>query len=194
MQSVHIPACEARSVEISNGSRVSIVCPMGEQVADLIAFNLHDPAEYLSVSHTRNMLWRLYLEVGDRLMSNRREPLLEIVRDDVGSHDLLCVACDEKRYLLDYGVAGHANCAANFRAALRARDWPAEWLPDPINVFQNAPIREDLSQTILPSLAKPGDRIVLRALKDLLAIVSACPQDKAATNGYVPKPIDLIVE
>lgn len=65
---------------------------------------------------------------------------------------------------------------------------------DPINVFQNAPITPDLSQTILPSKAKPGDRLVLRAIKDLLLLVSACPQDQAATNNYVPKPIDLIVE
>ena len=191
---IHIPAREARAVEARAGSEVSIVAPAGEQVADLIAFSLRDPGEYLSVSHTRNMLWRLYLKVGDRLMSNRREPLLQIVRDDVGTHDLLCVACDDKRYLLDYGVADHPNCAANFRAVLEERGLPSAWLPDPINVFQNAPIAPDLTQTILPSKAKPGDRFVLKALKDLLVLVSACPQDQAATNNYIPKPIDLIVE
>jgi len=193
-QTVHIPAGEARVVETRVGSRVSIVCPLGEQVADLIGFCLQDPAEYLSVSHTRNMLWRLYLRVGDFLVSNRREPLLEILRDDVGKHDLLCVACDEKRYSLDYGISGHRSCAENFRTVLQERAWPTTWLPDPINVFQNAPIDRDLTQAILPSVAKPGDRLVLRAMKELLLVVSACPQDQAATNGYVPKPIDLIVE
>lgn len=191
---VHIPAREARGVEVAAGAEVSIVCPQGEQVADLIGFSLGDASEYLSVSHTRNMLWRLYLKPGDRLVSNRREPLLEILRDDVGTHDLLCVACDDKRYLLDYGVAGHPNCAGNFRSVLRERGRPDVWLPDPINVFQNAPIGPDRTLTIAPNIAKPGDRLVLRAIKDLLLLISACPQDLAPTNNFVPKRIDVIVD
>lgn len=193
-QTLRIPAREARAVEAAAGSEISIVCPQGEQVADLIGFSLHNPAEYLSVSHTRNMLWRLYLRPGDLLVSNRREPLLEVLHDDVGTHDLLCVACDDQRYMLDYGVFGHANCVANFHSVLQERGWPAGWVPDPINVFQNAPVGADGTLTILPSVAKPGDRIVLRATRDLLLVVSACPQDLAPTNGYVPKPIDLVVE
>lgn len=181
-------------MEVAAGSEFSIVCPQGEQVADLIGFCLKDPGEYLSVSHTRNMLWRFYLKPGDRLVSNRREALLEILRDDVGTHDLLCVACDDQRYLLDYGVAGHPSCAANFRSILRDLGRSDTWLPDPINVFQNGRVGADGTLTIAPNIAKPGDRLVLRAMKDLLLLVSACPQDLAPTNNYEPKPIDLIVE
>lgn len=180
-------------MEITAGSELSIICPLGEQVADLIGFSLRDPTEYLSASHTRNMLWRLHLRPGDELVSNRRQAMLRIIRDDVGTHDLLCVACDEQRYLLDYGVAGHPNCAANFRSALRERAWPDAWLPDPVNLFQNVRVNADGTLAIIPNIAKPGQRLVLRALKDLLVLVSACPQDLAPTNNYVPKPIDLVV-
>ena len=193
-RTIHIPAREARGIEVVAGTEVSIVCPQGEQVADLIGFSLRDSTEYLSVSHTRNMLWRLYLRPGDRLVSNRREPLLEILRDDVGTHDLLCVACDDQRYLLDYGVVGHPNCAANFRSVLKECGRPDVWLPDPINVFQNGPIGADRTLKIAPNIAKPGDRLVLRAFKDLFLLISACPQDLAPTNNFVPKPIDVVVE
>lgn len=192
-RTIHIPARKARAFEVESGATISIVCPQGEQVADLVGFNLQDPDEYLSVSHTRNMLWRLYLKVGDCLVSNRREALLEIVQDDVGTHDLLCVACDEQRYLLDYGVAGHPNCLANFQAILGALGRPSAWVPDPINIFQNGHVSSGRTLEIAPNIAKPGDQLVMKARKDLLLMVSACPQDLAPTNNYIPKPIDVIV-
>ncbi len=191
--STAVPARQARAVELLANDVLTIACPHGRQVADLIAFDGANRNEYLSINHTRNMLWRFDLKVGDSLFSNERKAMFEIIRDDTGTHDMLCVACDRMRYLLDYGVSDHANCVDNFHLALRQFDVPRNWLPDPINVFQNAPVQADGLLTILPSKAEPGDQFVLRALRDCLVAVSACPQDLAATNDYLPKAIELRV-
>lgn len=193
-EQIRVPGGEARAVAVPAGSRVSLVQTEGQQVGDLVAFNPRDLSEYLSVAHTRNLLWRLTIRLGDLLVTNRRRPLFAIVRDDVGTHDLLCVACDSVRYAMDYGVEGHANCLDNFRAALAQYDLPRDWVPEPINVFQNAPIAPDGSLRIEPSLARPGDTFTLRALDDALVAVSACPQDLAPTNNYRVKELLLVVE
>ena len=193
-QEIHIPAGEARTALVATGEVLSIVSVEGKQVGDLVAFNAVDRSEYLSTSHTRNMLWRLHMKLGDQLMSNRRRPMFQVVVDDVGTHDLLCVACDPMRYLLDYGVEAHRNCLDNFLEALAGYDLPCARIPDPINVFQNAPVSADGQMELLESKARPGDRFALRALQDTLVAVSACPQDLAQKNGYRDKDLKLTVE
>jgi uncharacterized protein YcgI (DUF1989 family) len=52
---------------------------------------------------------------------------------------------------------------------------PYAHLPDPVNFFQNTPVASDGSIARLTSVAKPGDKVVLRALQDMLVAGSACP-------------------
>lgn len=57
-----------------------------------------------------------------------------------------------------------------------------EWTPDPFNIFMNVPIISGLGReegggkidTKLPECEK-GDFIVLRAEREVVAVVSACP-------------------
>ena len=61
-----------------------------------------------------------------------------------------------------------------------------------MNLFQNTPI-VDLEGTreTRESLAKPGDYVLLRAVEDLIAVVSACPQDQTKLNGRQCKELVL---
>ena len=66
----------------------------------------------------------LYFRVGDRLLSSRDRPMLEVVADSVGIHDATVPACDPTRYTVDFGVDGHRNCLENMHeplAPLRSR-------------------------------------------------------------------------
>ena len=42
-------------------------------------------------------------------------------------------------------------------------------------------------------MAKPGDYVLLRAMEDLIAVVSACPQDQTNLNGDRCKELVLEV-
>jgi uncharacterized protein DUF1989 len=83
-------------------------------VADFIAFNADDLTESLSAIHTLVSLGRLFPTTGDRLRTNRRTPMAEIVRDDTGRHDMLIAACDPWCYEDDFNVKGHRPCSDNF--------------------------------------------------------------------------------
>ncbi|MDF3017973.1 MAG: putative aminomethyltransferase protein, partial [Thermomicrobiales bacterium] len=64
-------------------------------------------------------------------------------------------------------------------------------IPSPINWFMNVSIQQRGELEIREPLAEKDDYVVLRALKDVIAAVSACPQDLLPTNGS--NPTDLAV-
>jgi uncharacterized protein YcgI (DUF1989 family) len=188
-----VPGGQARATRVETGQLVEIINVQGRQVCDLIAFNAEDLAEHLSPSHTRSMLGRLTLGVGDSLYTNTRATIFELEEDMVGSHDTLIAACDYRRYELDYGLPGHRNCRANFAEALEPYGIGYLQVPDPINLFQNTPVGADGSLGMEVSAARAGDRVVLRASMDALVAASACPQDQNPINNWEVTDIRLLV-
>jgi len=190
LQEVLIPGGHARAIRVPKGSLLEIVDVEGQQVADFISVIEDDPKEWLSATHTRSTLGRLNLEVGDRLQTNWRRDIYEVVKDDVGIHDLITAMCDERRYTIDYGVQGHRSCRNNFVEALAPWQYREWQVPDVINIFQNAPIGSDRTFGNEIPTSKPGDRFVIRALiGGIIAAISACPQDLNPCNGFHPSPI-----
>lgn len=187
---VLVPAGEGRAFRVPNGALLEIVDVEGQQVADFISIIENDPKEWLSATHTRSTTLRLNLKVGDRLQTNWRRGIYEVVSDDVGMHDLITSMCDARRYRIDYGVENHRSCRSNFVEALAPWRYEEWQIPDVINIFQNAPIHADRTFGNEIPLSKPGDKIVLRALVEgVVAAISACPQDLNACNGFNPSPI-----
>jgi uncharacterized protein YcgI (DUF1989 family) len=186
---VLIPGGHGAAFPVFSGQFLEITDVEGQQVADFVAFAAEDRREWLSPTHIRSALLRLSLLPGDKLESNWRRPMFEIVHDDVGSHDIITSMCDDRRYRIDYGVEGHRSCRTNFSEAYAP--WGIqEWeIPDPVNIFQNAPINPDrtFGNEIPPG--KAGDRIVLAVLMDAIVGISACPQDLNPCNGFNPTPI-----
>lgn len=185
---IAIPKGEARAVALARGQRLAVVDVEGQQVGDLAA--LGPGGEYLSMTHTAGVLGRIRLKVGDRLVSNLRRPLLEVVADDVGLHDLLYPSCDVERYRSLGAAPGHRSCRQNLSDALGI---PYADVPDPLNVFMNVEVTPSGDLVIGPPRSKAGDRIVFRALEDLRLAVSACPQDLNACNGRGPTDLRLEV-
>jgi len=193
-EEILIPARYARATRLKAGDLLSLVAIDGPQVGDFIAFKADDFSEFMSTGHTRAIIGHINLQLGDKLMSNNRRALFEIVHDDVGVHDILISACDHYRYSVDFGLDDHRNCRDNLREALAEYNLPPNWTPDPVNVFMNTPALPDGNIRWLVSPAKKGDRFTVRALQDLVVAVSACPQDIAPINGQDPKDLLMIVE
>jgi uncharacterized protein YcgI (DUF1989 family) len=187
---VLIPAGHGRAFKVPRGALLEIVDVEGEQVADFISIIETDPQEWLSATHTRSTTLRLNLKVDDRLQTNWRRDMYEVVSDEVGMHDLITSMCDARRYKLDYGVEDHRSCRSNFVEVLAPWNYEEWQIPDVINIFQNAPIHPDRTFGNQVPTSKPGDKIVLRALVDgIVAAISACPQDLNPCNGFRPSPI-----
>jgi uncharacterized protein YcgI (DUF1989 family) len=192
-QEILVPAGHARATRVEAGQLLEIINVQGRQVCDFVAFNAENFDEHLSPTHTRSMLGRLTLRVGDLLRTNARNPIFELVEDTVGCHDLLIAACDHRRYELDYGLKNHRNCRANFGEVLGPHGIGYLQVPDPINLFQNTPVAADGTLGMEVSPAESGDKVTLRALGAVLVAASACPQDQNPINGWEPSEIRLVV-
>jgi uncharacterized protein YcgI (DUF1989 family) len=184
-----IPAGHGCALRLDVGESLTIRQSTGQQVVDLIAFGAHDLTEFLSPNHTIVSIGRLWPLVGQRFYSNRRAPLLELVEDTVGKHDLLVAACDPWRYLYDFGVTEHRSCSDNFLEVLQASGIQRHQLPQPVNLFQNMAYAEDGRLTFHPSLARAGEHVVLKALVPLLVALSACPMDLNPISGGRPSDV-----
>ena len=189
---VHIPRMTGGGAEVRAGQRVKIIAVQGKQIADLFAFVLASPDEYLSPGHTRRKVGSIYPVLGKPLYSNRRNPLLLLEEDTVGVHDLLSPACDYYLYK-DLGFDEHSSCRGNLVATLERFKVTPQSLPDPHNIFQNTPIVDlEGHQEVRESPSKAGDYVLLEAMQDLLVIVTACSMDRGPANGG--NPTDLMLE
>ncbi len=182
-----IPARHGTAVQVARGSRLKVINTHGNQVVDTWLFNSDDIAEFQSSEHTRANLMRLQIKVGDSLYSNRRRPIVQIVEDvGAGVHDLLVAACDQYRYRQLGCTEHHRNCADNLVEAMRESGHEISEVPSPINLFMNIPWTEAGILEWGTPVANPGDYIVLEALMDCIAVLSACPQDILPVNGHNP--------
>src|SRR5260370_42338833 len=94
-----IPARSGKALALEKGRAVKLVNTKGSQVVDTWALNRLDTSEYLSVEHTRRMLYRLFPEKGDMLSSHRRTPRRGLEDDtSPGQRDLLLACCGKWRY------------------------------------------------------------------------------------------------
>ncbi len=169
-------------IEVGRGEILEIVNEGGQQICDFFAFNAEDLDETLSPAHTRSALRRIVLEVGDRLFSRFRRPMFEILEDTCGRHDITFPPCDPVVYEQRFGMHDHRSCRTNLAEAIADKGVPYAFLPEPINFFQNTPIMADGRIEHHTSLAKPGDKVVLRAEMDVIAAGSACPME-GGVNG-----------
>jgi uncharacterized protein YcgI (DUF1989 family) len=132
-----VPGGYGRSIDVAEGRYVGVRDIKGGQCGDFWAIDAGDFDHYLAPSYTWVHLGRIQPRVGDELVTNRREPILTIIADDVGWHDMLVPACDKQRYKKYYGVTGHRNCRDNFLEAISSNDWGTRPVPQPFNLFMN---------------------------------------------------------
>jgi uncharacterized protein YcgI (DUF1989 family) len=181
-----IPARSGRGVRVKKGQKIKIINTHGNQVVDFWAFNAADPREYMGMEHCRAFWSRLYPVVGDKLVSNRRRPILTLIEDtSPGRHDTLIAPCDNERYGLLGCTAFHDNCRDNMHAGLMEVGVHLPYTPDSLNMFMNIPWRQDGSLEWGNNLCKAGDYAVFQAEMDVIAVFSACPQDLLPINNGI---------
>jgi uncharacterized protein YcgI (DUF1989 family) len=192
-RAVTVPAAHGAAIEVNAGEYISVIDVDGGQVADFVAIRRDLPQRWASAAQTRSALRRYQLRLGDAIVDNDREPLFEIVRDDVGVHDLFFSACSPALYQQRFGLTDHRSCRVNLLEALAP--WHVEewWLPDPINLFMDTPPRPDGDFDFNPAPSRPGDRITLRCLADVVVAVSSCPMDLSPINAGDISPLKLEV-
>lgn len=178
----------AAAFEVSTGQLVQIIDLAGKQVASFVAVGGNGHVERLSPSTTITANASLVLKVGDKLYSQHRKPMFEIVEDSVARHDLLTSPLpveddgDSKTAIRKSTATALASAAA--KAGVDAGN-----VTDPINFFKHVVVKQRGELDVKESFAERNDTVVLRALSDATVFVAnAYPERKAGVaNVSTPK-------
>ena len=185
-----IPPRSGTAFELAKGASLTVIDPEGSQVSDLLAYNAQDVREAISNGRTFDYEETLHLSTGNRLWSNRSNPMLSIVEDTVRRHDFLLTPCSTatfEHFYADKPV--HRGCFGNLAEALEPYGIGPDDIPTAFNVFMNVPVDGESGLiAVKPPVSKAGDRIVLRAEMDLIIGLTAC--SAYDSNGGSFKPID----
>ena len=176
------------------GQVLRVIDPEGVQVSDLLAYNAGDVREVISNGRTFDYEETIKLATGNRLWSNRSNPMLEIVEDSVGCHDFLLTPCSEATFRHFYANQPvHRGCFGNLAEALAPYGIESDTIPTAFNLFMNVRVEEESGKLrVLPPVSQPGDFIRLRAEMDLVIGLTAC--SAYDSNGGAFKPIHYAIE
>ena len=193
---VRIPARTAFAYEVKAGEYVQVIDVEGRECSDFQCFDsrkLEKGIERsLDATCTRYAVGAAYPAPGlfSKFYDQDFEPSFEVIRDTCGRHDSYGTACTAK-YYEDLGYPGHVNCSTNFNKVLEPygiaerKGWMA------INLFFNTGV-DDTNQIYFDDpWSRPGDYVLMRALKDMVCVSSACPCDVDPANGWNPTDIHL---
>lgn len=189
-----IPPRSGVAFELMCGQRLKVIDPLGEQVADLLAYCRDDTGEVLSSGRSIDYAGKIYLGIGDPLYSNRSNVLLDIIEDTVGRHDFLLTPCSAEMFRILYGdTQPHRGCFGNLAAALAPFGITADQIPIAFNIFMNVEVEGSSGVvTVKPPLSRPRDHIVFAARRDLIIGLTACSAGQSNNFSYKPIHYEIL--
>jgi len=181
--------------DIPEGAIFRITDLEGNQAVDTLLYDAHDTANRYSAVDTIREQGAVYLTTGSRLLTARGDLLATIVDDTCGRHDTLGGACAQESNVVRYGehTRHQHSCRSTFLLKARERGLGKRDITHNINFFMNVPLTPDGGLTFEDGVSAPGKYVELRAERDLLLLISNCPQLNNPCNGYNPTPIRLEV-
>ncbi|MDO9370367.1 MAG: urea carboxylase-associated family protein [Sphingopyxis sp.] len=193
MNTMEIAERSGTAFALRKGEILRVIDPLGGQVSDMLAFRHADVREVISNGRTFDYEETIHLTTGNRLWSNRSNPMLEIVEDSVGKHDFLLTPCSEATFRHFYpGKPIHRGCFGNLAEALAPFGISEDAIPVAFNIFMNVPVDAEGKIKVIPPMTEPGDFIRLRALDDLIIGLTACSAYDSCGGSF--KPIHYTIE
>ena len=192
--SVEIPARHGAAVEVKRGQVLRVIDVEGAQVGDLVCFNRHDLGEAYAPQNTILFNRTIYPKVGALLVSNRGRPMMRLVADTVGVHDLICGSCSDEYYKnrLDHREP-HRSCRSNLAEAMAPWGITLDDVPFSFNVFMRWPVDPDGTVVPMAAPSRAGDYADFLAEMDVVVANSSCPSDITPTNAHNPTAMRFVV-
>ncbi|OYQ37759.1 urea carboxylase-associated protein [Flavobacterium cyanobacteriorum] len=179
---------------LKKGQRLKVVDMEGEQVADLMCYNLHDRKEYLSSGRTIDYAGTIRLTKGHSFYSNRSNIMFRITEDTVGLHDFLLTPCSADTFRILYEHKNpHKGCFGNLCEHLAPYGIGPDDIPVTFNIFMNVSIDcEEGKVAVLPPKSTAGDYIVIEAAMDLIVALTACSAEQTNNGSFKPIGYQLL--
>ncbi len=188
-----VPAKRPWGRLIRKGEVLRIIDLEGQQAVDFLCYDAADPSDRYSSMNTIKVQGHIYVGKGTVLYSDAGAALFTVIEDTLGRHDTIYGCCSAANNLLRYGVPGEHSCYANFQEILAQFGLGKEAIVSNVNFFMQVPVEDGGKAAIAADISPPGSFVELRADRDVLAVLSNCPQMHNPCNGYNPTPIRVII-
>lgn len=170
----------------------------GNQAVDTLFYSLKDPSERYSATDTIREQRNVYLSAGSTLMSNLSNPMLKIVADTCGRHDTLGGACATESNTVRYALEKKCmhSCRDSWMLAIAQNEHygiDKRDITHNINFFMNVPVTPEGGLTFEDGISAAGKYVELKALMDVIVLISCCPQLNNPCNAYNPTPVDIMI-
>ncbi len=185
------------SCALMRGETLRIVDLEGNQAVDTMFYDLHDTAERYDATQTIRRSGQLYLTTGSILLAATGAPLMTITADTCGRHDTIGGACscesNQVRYSLDKRFMHSCRDTFLLELAKNGYGLTKRDIGHNVNFFMNVPVSPDGGLKFDDGVSGPGRYVELRAERDVLVVVSNCPQLNNPCNGWNPTPVQMLV-
>ncbi|RYZ10235.1 MAG: urea carboxylase-associated family protein [Myxococcales bacterium] len=182
---------------VKKGQTCRIVDMEGNQAADTLFYDAHDPSNRYSAVDTVREQGNIYLTTGTKLLSTEGDVLMTIVADTCGRHDTLGGACaaesNQVRYAIDKKYMHACRDTFLLVAACCTKDLSKRDITANVNFFMNVPVTPQGKLTFEDGVSGPGRYVELQAERDVRVLISNCPQLNNPCNGYNPTPIRVLI-
>jgi urea carboxylase-associated protein 1 len=192
-----LPAGDGFSRVVKQGQVLRLVDVEGNQAADTLFYDVHDPSNRYSAVDTLREQGNIYLSTGSKLLSLDGDVLMTIVADTCGRHDTLGGACAAESNQVRYAIEKkymHA-CRDTFllQCACHTPNLSKRDLTANVNFFMNVPVTPEGKLTFEDGVSAPGRYVEMRAERDVRVLISNCPQLNNPCNGFNPTPIRILI-
>ena len=184
--------------ELKEGQTFRIVDLCGNQAVDTTFYDLNNPEDHYGAIATIVAQGNIYLTTGSILRSESGKPMLEIVADLTGRHDTLGGACSSQSNTVRYAREKQYmhNCRDSFMLQMAKNEsgyYLKRDLAPNINFFMNVPVTPEGGLKFDDGVSAPGCYVEMKALRDVMILISNCPQLNNPCNAYNPTPVRLLI-
>jgi hypothetical protein len=178
---------------LKKGQKLKVIDPQGEQVSDMVLFNLEDPREKISSGKTLDFEETILITKGNFLWSNRSHKMMEILEDTNGRNDFLLAPCSPETFQIMYkNPEYHPSCFENLYTNLSAYGITPDEVPTAFNIFMNVQFAADGKLSVDPPLSKAGDYLIFKAEMDLIVALTACSAEDSNNGSFKPINYEVI--
>lgn len=177
---------DKRAFELEQGELLRITVVDGQQVPDIVIFNLDDLSERLSPTNTQLINGAYVITSGHTLYSNRGRGLMHVRDATVDEAVIVGGSCSAPLNYARFGIPDTPNCRTNLLEAgahygLEEPDVQHIYCP-----FMTIVRAGNGSYVIDFPKSRARDYVELEALLRTLVLVSNCPQERTPTNAFNP--------
>ncbi|WP_182376746.1 urea amidolyase associated protein UAAP2 [Nocardioides sp. WS12] len=189
-----VQAGDGALIRVPAGGRLRIVDTHGNQAVDTLLYDADDIDNRYSAFDTIREQGAVYLTTGSRLLSTRLDELAVISDDTCGRHDTIGGACAQESNVIRYGehVRHQHACRQTFLAYGAAAGIGQRQLGHNINFFMNVPVDSLGNLNFEDGVSAPGKYVEIVASRDILVLISNCPQLNNPCNGWDPTAVQLL--